>query len=284
MTKFGVAGNSRSFFDDGYSKTIEAAKWCQDRGIELFEYSFGRGLTMNNATAKLIGKEFMLYNIELSVHAPYFINFANTDEMMIAKSIAYVTKSIEKVKCFGGNRVIFHPAAQGKLNRNDAIAICKENLKKLILKIEENPIEDVKIFPETMGKLGQIGTVDEIIEFCNMADYIYPCMDFGHINARQQGCLKSVKDYDLIITKMLDNLPSEKVKNMHIHFSKIQYGPKGEIKHLTFQDETYGPNFQPLAEILTKYTLSPNIICESNGTQAEDAIEMKEIYYKTLTK
>lgn len=284
MIKFGVAGNSNSFYEQGYKSTFEAAKWCKNLGLELFEYSFGRGVSLNDSTAQSIGEEFSLYNVELSVHAPYYINFANLDEEMINKSIMYITKSIEKLRLMQGKRVIFHTASQGKLDRDKAVYIAKENFKKLIDTIVEKGYDDMIICPETMGKIGQIGTVDEIIDFCNMADFIYPCFDFGHINAREQGILKTARDYEEIINKMLDNLPSNKVKYMHIHFSKIEYGKGGEVRHLTFDDKTFGPDFEPLAEVLYKNTLQPHIISESDGTQAEDSISMKRIYQKLLTK
>lgn len=284
MTKFGPSGNSDSFYEQGYTATLQSAKWCKERGLDLFEYSFGRGINISDATAKAIGEEFSLYNIEMSVHAPYYINFANTDEEFIKKSIMYVTRSIEKVKLFGGKRVVFHPASQGKVERKEAVIAATDNIKKLIDKIAEKGFSDFLICAETMGKTNQIGTVDEIIQICNLAPYIYPCVDFGHVNAREQGSLKTSKDFEVVIDKMLDNLPSEKVKYMHIHFSKIEYGAKGEIRHLTFEDKKYGPEFEPLAEVLIKKTLQPHIICESVGTQAEDAMDMKKIYLKRLTK
>lgn len=284
MIKFGVAGNSKSFYEQGNKSTFEAAKWCNNLGIDLFEYSFGRGVSLNDSTATSIGNEFAEHNVEISAHAPYYINFANLNEEMIAKSIMYITKSIEKLRLMQGKRIVFHAASQGKLERAEAVSTTKENLKKLIDVIVENEYDDIILCPETMGKMGQIGTVDEIIDFCNMADFLYPCFDFGHINAREQGSLKTTKDYENIINKMLDNLPSNKVKNMHIHFSKIEYGKGGEVRHLTFEDDVFGPNFEPLAKVLYKNALEPHIICESDGTQAEDALSMKKIYQKLLTK
>lgn len=284
MIKFGPSGNSDSFYEQGYTSTLESAKWCKERGLDLFEYSFGRGINIGDATAKAIGNQFSLHDVEVSAHAPYYINFANPDDEFIEKSIMYITRSIEKVKLFQGNRVIFHPASQGKVERGQAINRAKETLKKLMDKIDEKSFSDFILCPETMGKLGQIGTVEEIIDFCQMASYFYPCVDFGHVNAREQGILKTVKDFENVIDKLLDNLPSEKVKYMHIHFSKIEYGAKGEIKHLTFEDKKYGPEFEPLAEVLLKKALEPHIICESVGVQAEDAIQMKKIYMNMLTK
>ncbi|MFY9598293.1 MAG: TIM barrel protein, partial [Dysgonamonadaceae bacterium] len=241
-------------------------------------------IKMRDQTAVEIGNEFKLYNIEMSVHAPYYINFANSDPQKIQNSLMYVINSLEKAKFLQAPRVVFHTASQGKMSREEAFNLTKLNIMLLMEKIAEKGYTDFILCPETMGKVGQIGTVEEIIEICNMAPYFYPCVDFGHINARERGILNTKKDYQLIIDKLLDNLPSQKVKYMHIHFSKIEYGERGEIRHLTFEDKKYGPEFEPLAEVLYKNTLQPHILSESDGTQAEDAMEMKKIYMKMLSK
>lgn len=282
MTKIGVAGNSQRFYDEGHTSTIEAAAWCASRKIDIFEYSFGKGVNMTDTTAVKIGREFKNFGIENSVHAPYYINFANPDPSAIEKSIGYVVRSVKKLQQFdNGDRVVFHPAAQGKMARSEAVALAKNNISLLASAIEENQLDNFKICIETMGKIGQIGTVEEVIEFCSVAPFFYPCIDFGHINARTQGSLKRAEDYADVIKKLSDGLPSHKVKSMHVHFSKIMYGAGGEIKHLTFDDDIYGPNFEPLAEVLVKYNLEPFIICESSGTQAEDAMTMRAIYDAT---
>lgn len=279
MTKFGVAGNSNSFYEQGHLRTVEAAKWCKDRGIDLFEYSFGKGINMSDSTAEEIGRAFNDNGVEMSVHAPYYINFANPDPIMIGKSVDYVIRSLAKLQALNcGDRLVFHPAAQGKQERLAAVNLARDNIKILAEAIKEYNFTDYKICIETMGKLGQIGTVEEVIDFVNLAPFFYPCIDFGHINARTMGSIKTADDYENIIRYMLDNTDEYKVKNMHVHFSKIMYGNSGEIKHLTFADDIYGPNFLPLAEILHKYNLSPIIVCESDGTQAEDAIYMKKVY------
>ncbi len=279
MIKFGVAGNSNSFYNEGYKHTYQAAEWCKNRGIDAFEYSFGKGVKMTESTAITIGKAFKEQGVELSIHAPYYINFANPDPLMIEKSIGYVLASLEILKLFGGDRVVFHPATKGKVTREEAVATANANIEKLACAIEEAGFSDKKICIETMGKLAQIGTIEEVVQFCNVAPFFYPCVDFGHLNARTLGTLKNEDDYEKLIVYMLENLPEHKVKYMHSHFSKIMYGPSGEIKHLTFEDDVYGPEFAPLSKVLRKYELEPVIICESDGTQAEDTIQMKNIYF-----
>ena len=279
MTKFGVAGNSQSFYDEGHSSTIEAASWCFERGLDIFEYSFGKGINMTDETAGKIGREFKNFGIENSVHAPYYINFANPSRETIEKNFGYVVRSCQKLAAFNnGDRVVFHPATQGKMTREEAILTAKNNINELADVIVENHLADFKICIETMGKLAQIGTLEEVVYLFASAPFFYPCVDFGHLNARTQGSLKIASDYEDVVKYMLDNMDEYKVKNMHVHFSKIMYGPSGEIKHLTFADDVYGPEFAPLAEVFLKYDLCPTVICESSGTQAEDAMTMRRMY------
>ncbi|MFI3229180.1 MAG: TIM barrel protein [Bacillota bacterium] len=275
MIKFGVAGNSKSFFADGLSTSIQAADWCAKKGIDCYEYSFGRGVNLSSETAVAIGNAFENSGVELSVHAPYFINFSNPDPEKIENSIGYVTRSIEKLICFKGNRVVVHPASQGKAKRDVAHTTAIENFKLLSAVLEEKGLTNYKVCIETMGKIGQMGSVAEVVDYCNVSEQFYPCVDFGHVNSRELGSLKETANYTSLLSYMLDNLPEHKVFDMHIHFSKIQYGAKGELKHLTFEDEIYGPNYEHMLEAVYKLGLEPYIICESDGTQAEDTLTMK---------
>ncbi len=279
MIKFGPSGNSDAFHAMGFEKTEDSAKWVKNMGLDCFEYSFGRGVNMSDEKALKIGEAFFECGVEISVHAPYYINFANPDEEMAEKSVGYVINSAKKVKLLGGKRVVFHPASQGKAERSVANALTKERLNKLCDAIYREGLEDVMFCPETMGKLGQIGTIEEITDFCKTDKVFYPCVDFGHVNAREQGSLKTEEDYFLRLNYMISELGADKMKNFHAHFSKIEYSAKGEVKHLTFDDEIYGPEFEPLSATLKKLELEPYIVCESAGTQDRDALKMRKIYY-----
>lgn len=280
MIKFGPSGNSESFYAEGYAHTEQAAKFVKEKGLDCFEYSFGRGVRITEEKAIAIGEAFQREEIEISVHAPYFINFANPDDEMAAKSYGYVLDSAKACRLMQGNRIVFHPAAQGKATRFEAVDKTQERLKILAEYISLNGYEDMLFCPETMGKQAQIGTVEEITEFCKIAPFYTPCIDFGHINAREQGSLKTVADYKDRLAYMIAELGYDRMKRFHAHFSKIMYGAKGEVKHLTFADEVYGPDFEPLALALKQLNLEPYIVSESDGTQAEDAQYMKKVYVK----
>ena len=279
MIKFGPSGNCDSFYAEGYAHTEQAAQFVKNRGLDCFEYSFGRGVRMSEDKAISIGEAFQNAGVEISVHAPYFINFANPDDEMAAKSYGYVLDSAKMCKLMGGKRIVFHPAAQGKVSRFEAVAKTEERLKVLAEYIVLNGLEDMIFCPETMGKQAQIGTVEEIAQFCQIAPFYTPCIDFGHINAREQGSLQTTQDYEARLRYMIDVLGYGRMRNFHTHFSKIMYSAKGEVKHLTFADEIYGPEFAPLAVALKRLDLHPYIVSESDGTQAEDAAEMKKMYF-----
>ncbi len=284
MIKFGPSGNSESFYAAGYSHTEESARFVKECGLDCFEYSFGRGVRMTQEKAQSICAAFCDMGVEISVHAPYFINFANPDDEMASKSYGYVLDSARMVREMGGRRIVFHPAAQGKEERAAAFSRTLDRFKRLRDYIYLNSFEDLMFCPETMGKLAQIGTVEEIAELSALDPVFTPCIDFGHVNAREGGSLKSTRDYLDRLDLLLDRLGYERMKNFHVHFSKIMYGAKGEIRHLTFADETYGPEFEPLAEALLLRKLEPYIVSESAGTQSEDAARMKSIYAETATR
>lgn len=278
---FGPSGHSESYAAEGLTSTADMPRWISARGLDIFEYSFGRGVRVSTATAAAIGEKCDEYGVEMSVHAPYFINFASPEPEKAQNSVNYILSSLKVLKAFGGERCVFHAGAQGQDSREAAFARTKEMFARTLELIAEEPdYADLIVCPETMGKQAQIGTVEEVVELCRLGENVYPCVDFGHINALYGGSLKSARDFEDVVKKLLDGLGEKKTKNMQVHFSKIQYGAKGEIRHLTFADDVYGPEFEPFAEIIVKYGLTPHILSESAGTQAEDSAAMRDIWLR----
>ncbi|MCQ2602528.1 MAG: TIM barrel protein [Clostridia bacterium] len=274
---FGPSGNSEEFLLE-HSSTLEMPSWIKEYGLDLFEYSFGKGVRISAETATAIGNEAEKFGIEMSVHAPYFISFASPEEEKQQNSIVYLTSSLKVLRHFKGHRCVFHTGSECGQKRNEAFAKAKDGFIKALDTIKAEGLDDMIVCPETMGKQAQIGTVEEVIELCQLAPNVYPCIDFGHINSLYGGNLKSADDFQAIVDKLFDGLGEEKTKNMHVHFSKIMYGAKGEIKHLTFEDEIYGPEFDGFCDVIVKNNLTPHILSESAGTQTRDALIMKQMY------
>lgn len=284
MIKFGPSGNSKKFFEDGNKISLQAPAWLKKIGLEAYEYSFGKGYTMSMETAQKLGEEAKKYNIQISIHAPYYINFANTDELMKEKSFNYVLKGLEYVKAMKGTRLVFHIASQGKMKRENALNLVKERLEELLSRIDFSKYNNIYLCPETMGKQMQIGTYQEIVDLCTLHEKLMPTFDFGHINALTGGGLKTKADYIKIFEYSFAKLGENRTKNCQIHFSKIKYGEKGEICHLDLSDTIYGPEFAPLAEAICELNLTPTIICESKELMAEDALILKNIYQNIKNK
>ena len=282
MIKFGPSGSTIRFFAQGFSHTVEMPSYVKEMGLDCFEYSFGRGVNLSMAKAKDIKEAFEREGVEISVHAPYFINLGTPDEEKAENSFVYILNSAIVGREMGAKRVVFHPASQGKEDRATVVERTEERLKILTDMIYENGLSEIKFCPETMGKIAQIGTIEEVTEFCKIAPFYYPTVDFGHVNAREQGSLKTTQDYLDRLNFMIDRLGFEKVNDMHVHFSKIMYSAKGEIKHLTFEDTEYGPEFEPFIEAVVIKGIHPYIVSESDGTQDIDALAMKNYYLKKI--
>ena len=284
MIKFGPSGNSASFYAKGYKSTTQAPEFLNQLGLNAYEYSFGRGVLLGEDTAKKIAQNAQAYGVEISVHAPYFINLANEEPAMIEKSIGYVLQSLEKLQYLGGNRCVVHPATQGKSERQEAAKRMYQNAEYLLKCIEDKGLTGYVCF-ETMGKIRQMGNLEEIIELCKISDRFIPCIDFGHLNSRLQGALMhDPGEYRRILDAIGNVLGLETLKKIHIHFSKIAYSAGGEVRHLTFSDLQYGPNFEPLLDVIAEYRMEPFIICESAETMAEDALCMKQYFESIQSK
>ena len=144
--------------------------------------------------------------------------------------------------------------------------------------LDEAGYGDMTLCPETMGKIGQLGTLDEVLALCGVDKRITPCIDFGHLNARTLGGIQSRADYAAILDRMDEVLGDERARRFHVHFSRIEFSAGGEKRHWTFAETQFGPEPQPLMELLSERRLEPVIICESAGTQAEDAQAMQRMY------
>lgn len=280
MIRFGPSGNSDIFYKDGYKHSVDAPKWLKKHGLNAYEYSFGRMFNISHETAQKLGEEAQANGVLVSVHAPYYINLANPSDDVFIKNINYLLTSLSYLRDFKGVHCVFHPGSCGKETRDVAVQRMMSRMDKLLESVYMAGYGDMFICPETMGKTQQLGSVKEIIDLCKFDKCLIPTLDFGHINAVTGGTLKTADDYLKILDAVYNELGGYKAKNLHIHFSKIEYSSKGEIRHLTLDDTVYGPEFEPLAKVIKQMGLEPTIISESRGMMMEDAIKLKNIYEK----
>lgn len=277
--KFGPAGTAESFKELGYKKTLQIGEYLEKFGLDHFEYQCGQGVRISEPAAEELGKALAEKNISVSVHAPYFISLSSVEEEKRINSVNYILASAKAVKAMGGDRIVIHSGSCSKMTREEALALAKDTMKKAREALVSEGLENIRCCPETMGKINQLGDLDEVLEICTVDESFLPCIDFGHLNARTFGSIKTKEDYAAILDKIGNKLGSSRLGEFHSHFSKIEYTEKGgEKKHLTFSDNVYGPDFEPLMELIAERGLSPTFICESAGTQTEDAQTMMKYY------
>jgi len=279
MIRFGPGGNSDSFYEEGQKSTLDVPRWLFDRGLNAYEYQCTRGVRITQAFAQALKVQAERFDIALSIHAPYYINLSGTDPVLLEKSRHHLVKSLQAAKWMGATRVVFHPGSASKLPRSEALLLAGRFLDNFLANIDDELLENCDLCPETMGKRNQLGSLEEVLALCKLHPRIRPAVDFGHLHARGGGSLLEEKDFEIILEKIDQHLGKEAVENLHVHFSPVEFTGAGEKKHGTLKDKEFGPDFYPLAKVLKQNKLRPTVICESAGTQAEDAAAFKSLYH-----
>ena len=278
MIRIGPAGNSESFTAMGYKSTPQIPEYLERMGLNAYEYQCGRGVRINREGVLKLKAGCEARDIQLSLHAPYYISLSSVEEEKRQNSIKYILESAEAADLMGARRIVVHSGSCAKISREEALSLAGETLKQALAALDEAHLGHIIVCPEVMGKFNQLGTLEEVMELCKLDDRLLPCIDFGHLNARTLGGIQSRADYAAILDRMDEVLGDERARRFHVHFSRIEFSAGGEKRHWTFAETQFGPEPQPLMELLAERRLEPVIICESAGTQAEDAQAMQRMY------
>lgn len=280
--QFGPAGNAENF---PYKSSADAPRWLREIGLDCYEYQCGKGVHVGEATARKVGAAAAEHGIALSLHAPYFINLANPDPQALQKTIGYITGACLVADWMGAKRVVIHSGALMGRTRREALDIARLSLKEVIAACDGAGFGHLTLCPETMGKINQLGDLDEVLELCTLDERLLPCVDFGHLYARSLGADEGAEAMERMLTRMEEVLGPDRASRFHSHFSHIEFTLGGGEKcHRTFADDGgYGPDWAPLAQAVAARGWSPTFVCESAGTQGSDALEMKRIYQEFLS-
>lgn len=278
---FGPAGSSDAFSKQ-YKTSLQMPGYLEKMGLDCFEYQCGRGVNIGEETARKLGAKAEEHGIRMSLHAPYFINLSNPAPERVARNIDYISQAVQACHWMGGDRVTVHCGGLSKMTRREAMDNTLRTVRLALRHLEELGLDHIRLCIETMGKINVLGDFEEVMEICRIDERLLPCIDFGHLNSRTGGGVNSVEAFDVLLTGMEDQLGIERAHAFHGHFSKIEYSKGGEVRHLTFEDQVYGPDFDPLAKLLAERGFAPRFICESAGTQDVDALEMKNMYLSYL--
>lgn len=251
MIRIGAAGS-------GGLGNLKGVARCVEMNLDCMEVEFTYGVRMDLKSAKAVGRLAGEKGIRLSVHAPYYINLASEENDKLAASKKRILDSCQRAHHMGACSVIFHAGFYQTRTADQTY----ERIRNVMLGLQRQIVRrkwQVVLCPETTGKSAQFGSLEELLRLKNDTGCGIT-VDFSHLYARHQGDV----DYGRILKK----LP----KKFHAHFSGIEYGPKGEKKHI----RTTSKFFEPLARELVKRNPDITIISESPKPY-EDAVMMKQV-------
>ncbi len=258
MIKLGPAGIG------GFSECEKFLKNYNKVNIQAAEIPFTYQIWMSNEQAKIIRKYSEKYNIDLSIHAPYYINLNSAEKEKIQASKNRILRTCERAHHLGANSVVFHPGFYGKMNKKDAYNIIKNNIIELQDKLKENKW-NVKLCPETMGKINVFGTLEEIFDLVKETKTGF-CIDFAHLVARSNGKVT----YNEVCKEL------KKFDHIHAHFSGINYGEKGEKNHEITKEE----EIKKLGVALKENKINNITIINESPDPINDVIKTINIFKK----
>ena len=267
---FGTAGIPHSAQSD---TTIDGIKRIAELGLGCMEIEFVQGVKMGEASARLVAETAAKEGIQLSAHAPYFINLNAHEPEKIKASQNRLLQAARIASLCGADSVVLHTAFYLSDPPEKAHDTIKKHLGEVLeqLKREDNR---VWIRPEVMGKPSQFGTLEEVLDLCTELEGVAPCIDFTHWHART-GAFNSYPEFTSVLQRARERLGRAALDNMHIHVSGIAYGKKGEINHLNLQESDF--QYAELLQALKDYDVQGIVICESPNLE-EDAVLLQETY------
>ena len=208
--RFGTAGTSESFKAMGYKDSLDVPEYTAKFGLNAFEYQCGRGVRLGEAKAKVMAQRAAERDIRFSLHAPYFINLSGDSPERIGKNVEYIVHSARVCDWLGGDRIVVHCGGLSGMEREEAMAHTLLNLREALRALESAGLDHIRICVETMGKVNVRGDGPEVCRICRMDERLLPCIDFGHLNARTQGGLRTREDMAALLDLLEDRLGRER--------------------------------------------------------------------------
>ena len=257
----------------------------REENLDAFEYQavrWGPKPQMQQEHAENLGAEARKNDVRLSLHGSYYVNLCGKKEVVEASKkrlIACATAA----NWMGAYVVVFHTGFYGRLEKNYAFRTCVDALKDIVATMRDLGIRNVKLGPETMGKVSQVGSLDEILTICEEVEQTQLVIDWGHLHARHQGRFRKTADLRAVAETVERRLGTEAARTIHCHFSKIEFTDKGERRHHVLDEARYGPDFEMLAEVMVEFKMRPVIICETPLLDV-DAMKMRDTYLKIVER
>ena len=256
------------------NKGYEAGfKVLDEMNLDGLELEFVRGVRISDKSREAVGAT----NKVITAHAPFYVNLNAREEEKVEASVQRIIETAEVTNSLGGYSITFH--AGFYLGQDTELVY--NNIKsqiKIITDTLEKSNNKIWIRPETTGKATQWGDLEEIVRLSKEFETVLPCVDFSHLHARYNGISNTYDEFCAIFDKIGTEIGSYALENFHAHIAGIEYGAKGEKKHLNLEESDF--NYKDLLKAFKKFGVKGAVICESPNI--EDDAKLLKDYYLSL--
>ena len=257
----------------------------REQKLDAFEYQavkWDQKPQMTQEDAESLGAEAKKKDVLLSMHGSYYLNLCGKKRVVEASKKRLVACA-SAADWMGAYVMVFHTGFYGRLEKSYALKTCLKALKEVVATMKSLGIRNVKLGPETMGRVFQIGSLNEILAICEEVEQTQLVIDWSHMHARLKGRFRKIADFRDVVEAVERRLGTTTARSMHCHFSKIEYTDKGEKRHHVLDEAKYGPDFEMLAEVMVEFKMKPVIVCETPLLDI-DAIKLRDTYMKVLER
>ncbi len=272
--RFTTAGQPICTEGAGYEKAFEV---LEQLGLDGMEIEFVHGVRMSPQNQKLVKEQSKSKNMVLTAHGPYYINLNSKEEEKIEASKKRIIDTAKMAETLGAYSITYHAAFYMGMDKETvykkvekSMAEITETLKSLNIKIW--------VRPETTGKATQWGDVEEIVRLSKTFEQVLPCVDFSHLHARTNGEYNTYDEFAKVFETIGNEIGDYALKNFHAHIAGIEYGEKGEKKHLLLEESDM--NYKDLIKAFKDFDVKGVVVCES-PVMEKDAVILKA-YYESL--
>lgn len=253
--------------------TIDGIKRVAELGLGAMEVEFVQGIYLNEEQARQVAGVARSLKVELSVHAPYFINLNAREDKKIRMGQSILRRTAHIAGALGARSVVFHAGFYMGDAAEETYQAIKRHLSEVLARLKAEGI-NITLRPEVSGRLSQFGSLEEILRLCKELPELQPAVDFAHWHARSGG-FNSYAEFMAILEQMQGELGDGALTDAHFHIAGIAYGHRGEKKHLNLTESDF--KYGELLKALADSRVSGLAICESPNRE-DDALLLKAGY------
>ena len=279
--RFGVGGFPLAFTDRPESKDRGAVfAWLRSVGLDAIELQMTYGPRMTAEQGRRYRALAIADDIKISIHGSYYIVLASPDPAKVLRSVDTLMRTYVQADILGAREIVLHPGSLYGAPEAEASRRFAENLERFMAQLGKT---DICLMIETAGKVGQMGSVDMILDVAATIKGVGPCIDFGHVHARSLGGLETADAIAQVFARIDEFQRSNPDTPTHFHYTPIHYGPRGEIQHRALSDidgvsnKPFHPRPEPVAAGLAALSGRFTIISETHNSQEKGAIRLKSL-------